>query len=177
MDPITLGALTIGSSLLGAFGQIQQGQASAGAAKYQAAVARNNQIIAEQNARYSVAAGETQAQAQDFRNRALAGAVEAAQGASGIDVGSPTLSDVREGESQIGRLDTATIMQKAMLQERAYEQEASNFGAQNQLATMEARSAERAGYIGAAGSILGGGSNFADKWQRFKLVGVPGYAS
>lgn len=175
MDPVSL--LAVGSSLFGAFGQIRQGQAASAAAKYQAGVARNNQIIADQNARYAVAAGESQAQAQDFKNRALVGAIEAAQGASGISLDSPTLADVRAGESQIGRLDTATIMQRALLQERSYEQEASNFGAQSTFAEAEGRSAKRAGYIGAAGSILGGASNFADKWQRFKLAGVPGYAS
>src|SRR5262245_52050601 len=94
--PIGL-ALTAVSTLVGVVGAISQGQAAKQQAEYQAAVARNNQIIAEQQKQYETQAGEARAQAQSFKNRQTLGAITAGQAASGIQLDSPTLSDVREG--------------------------------------------------------------------------------
>lgn len=157
------------------FGQMQQGQAAAEQARYQAAVARNNQIIAEQNARYAATAGEAKAQASDFKNRAFLGAIEAAQGASGIALDSETLQDVREGAAQIGRLDTATIMHDAMLQSRSFNIQGQNFGNQAQLEEMRGRNSGVSSLISGFGSILGSATSFSDKWMRYQIQGVPGY--
>jgi hypothetical protein len=48
---------TLVSGVVGFVGQMQQASAQQDAAKYQAAVARNNQIIAQQNAGYAAQAG------------------------------------------------------------------------------------------------------------------------
>lgn len=168
--------MTVLSTGVGFIGKIMEGQATAKAANYQAQVARNNQIIADQNARYSVQAGEAAAQAQDFKNRNLVGAITAAQGASGISLDSPTLTSVREAEEQIGRLDTATIMSKALMQSQAYSADASNFAAEASLQRSKARNATTSGLLGGMTSLIGGASSFSDKWSRFKTVGVPGYA-
>lgn len=159
-------ALSAISTVAGVVGSIQQANAASAQAEYQAGVARNNQIIADQNARYSVAAGEAQAQAQDLKNRSIGGAIEAAQGASGLALDSPTLRDVREGADQIGRLDTATIMSNALLRSRAASTQALNFGAESELQRMRSRSSS--GFLSAAGSLLGGASSFADKWARYQ---------
>lgn len=160
------------SGVTGFIGSMQQGAAAARAAEYSAAVARNNQIIADQNARYAAAAGEAKAQAQDFKNRSIFGAIEAAQGASGISLDSPTLREVRDSAQQIGRLDTATIMQDALLTSRSYSAQAANFGAEAELDTMRASNARTSGFTSGFGSLLGSASSFADKWSRFKTVGA-----
>jgi hypothetical protein len=77
---------TLVSGVVGFVGQMQQASAQQDAAKYQAAVARNNQIVAQQNAGYAAQAGAVEAQARDRRNAAVAGSILAGQGASGIDV-------------------------------------------------------------------------------------------
>jgi hypothetical protein len=79
---------TLVSGVVGFVGQMQQASAQQDAAKYQAAVARNNQIVAQQNAGYAAQAGAVEAQARDRRNAAVAGSILAGQGASGIDVAS-----------------------------------------------------------------------------------------
>src|SRR5215204_2345344 len=106
------------SGIVGAFGAMQQASASAQASEYQAQVAKNNETIARQNAEYAAAAGEASAQNQDFKNRAQLGAIEAAQGASGIDLSSDTLRQVREGAGNVLRLDTANVMANARLRAR-----------------------------------------------------------
>jgi hypothetical protein len=166
---------TVLSAGMGAMGAIQQGQAQADAANYQAAVARNNQIIAQQNATREAATGREQAQVKDFENAAKMGGILAAQGASGVDIGSGTSKEVRQSAQQIGRLDTQTIMDTALQRVRGFNVEASSQGATAQLDTMRAGQAQQAGFLGAAGSLIGGASSFSDKWLRFQTTGVPGF--
>jgi hypothetical protein len=160
-------ALTAASTLVGTVGAINSGQAQKQQAEYQAQVARNNQQTAAQNAQYASAAGETQAQAQDFKSRAALGAIEAAQGASGLSLDSPTLRDVRRDAGQVLRLDTQNIAQNAALRSRAYTGQASNFGAEAGLQQMAGRDAERGSYMKAAGTLLSGASSFSEKWTKF----------
>lgn len=179
MDPATLATLSlVGTAVSGVtsfVGQMSQASAASAQANYQAQVARNNQIIADQNSRYAAAAGEARAQSQSFKNRAIAGSIEAGQGASGIDLGSPTLEDVRSSSAQIGRLDTATIAQDAQMQSRGYAQQGTNYGAQAGLYDMQASGARTAGAIGGFSSLLSSASSFSDKWLRFSDKGIGGF--
>ena len=165
------------SGIVGAVGARQEASAKAQAANYQAAVARNNAIIAQQNAAQAVATGRSQAQEQDIRNRAVLGQIAAAQGASGIDISSPTFQQVTTGQQQIGRLRTEDIMQTALERARGFNVEAMSETAQAQLEQMTAARARQAGTISAASSLLGGATSFADKWQRYQTTGVPGFAT
>jgi hypothetical protein len=167
-----LGAISsvasIGGTIAGGMGQQQQSGATAAEANYRAQVARNNQIIAEQNARYATQAGRTNAQAQDFATRAALGQATAAQGASGIDVASGSPTEVRSSIQQLGRLKTLDEIQKADLEAYGYKQKASDFGAEAGLQTYKAQSAQAAKGPALFGTILGGASSLSDKWLRFK---------
>lgn len=175
MDPATLGLIgSVASGLFGAVGQISSGMAQASSAKYNAAVARNNQIIAEQNAARAAQAGRIQAQGQDIKNASRMGAIVAGEAASGIDLGSGTSKELQDSAAQLGRLDTATILDNAMQTSRGYSTQAMNFGAQSALYTAQASNAQTAGFLGGANSILGGATSFADKWARFRFEGVGG---
>lgn len=172
MDPGSLGILSlVGSAVSGVtgfIGSMQQASAQADAARYQAAVSRNNQIIAQQNATRSAQAGAVQAQNRDLRTRQVLGQITAAQGASGIDVGSESSKEVRDAAQQLGRFDAQTVYENALLTSRSESAAASNFGAQAKLDTMRASNAESTGLLGGFGSLLGGATSFADKWARFK---------
>lgn len=176
-----LPALSLAGSVIsagvGAIGAMQQGRAQAAAANYQAAVARNNAIIQQQNAAQAAATGRAQAQQQDLANAQRLGAIAAAQGASGIDIGSGSYQDVTRSQQQLGRLGTQNVMQRALEQARGYNIEAASQTAQAQLDQMQAAQAQRAGMIGAGTSLLGGATSFADKWLRFQTTGVPGFGS
>lgn len=179
MDPISAGTMAtlslIGtgvSAVTGAIGAMSNAAAQRKQAEYQAQVARNNQLIAEQQGRAATEAGEARAQAQGFKERSIGGMIEAGQGASGLDLGSPSLTAVRESQSSIGRLNVENIMQQARLQAYGYNAQASNYGAQAGLYDMVGRQASTAGFLGAAGSLLSGASSFADKWARYSYQGL-----
>src|SRR5262252_1875935 len=178
MDPVTLGVISLGmtavSGVMGFMGAQEQASAQAAAANYQAQVAQNNAIINNQNAARAAEAGRAQAQATDFKNAARSGAILAAEGASGIDVGSGSSTEVRQSAQQLGRLDTQTVMDNAMRQVRAYQVAATSDTAQAQLDTFEAEQAKTAGMIQGFGSIVSAASSFADKWTRYTDQGIFG---
>src|SRR5678815_1728656 len=98
------------SGITGFLGSMQQASAAKASANYQAAVARNNQIIADQNAARTAQAGRVQAQSKDFRTRAIVGQIDAAEGASGIGLESESSQDVRRSAQQLGRFDAQTTL-------------------------------------------------------------------
>jgi hypothetical protein len=154
------------SGVTGFVGSMQQASAQKEAAEYSSAVARNNQIIAQQNAERSAQAGRVQAQSRDLRTRAVVGQIEASQGASGIDLGSESSKEVRQSAEQLGRFDARTVLDNAMLTSRAETVQASNFGAEAELQKQKAASINP--FMSGVGSLLGGATSFADKWTRFK---------
>jgi hypothetical protein len=179
MDPATLAvvslATTVASAGIGFMGAQQQASAQAASANYQAQVARNNAVIQQQNAARAAQTGRAQAQQQDLKNAATYGGVLAAEGASGIDLSTGSPRQVQSSAQQVGRLDTLNIADRAAQQVRGYQINALSDTAQAQLDTMQAQNAQTAGTISSAGSIIGGASSFADKWQRFQTTGVPGF--
>lgn len=176
MDPVTLGVLSLGGSLLsagvGAIGSLQQAQATAASQRYQAQVATNNQIIMDQNARYATQAGQAKAQTEDFKTAAVIGQEEAAQGASGIDLTTGSPRAVVEGTRQMGRLSALNIANNAQLQAYGYKSQATSFSAQSRLDTATAGQAQAAGFLGVGTSLLGGASSFADKWSSYQIRGI-----
>lgn len=164
-------AMSAAGSVVGGIGQQQQYGAQANQARYQAQVAENNRIIAEQNRRYASAAGSSNAQIRDFATRATIGRATAAQGASGVDVTQGSPVEVRESLRQMGRLQTLEEVQEAALKGYGYQAQATGFGAEAGLQRAKASSAEAAGTTAMVSSILGGASSVGDKWLRFQNVG------
>lgn len=178
-DPITAISLgsTVAGGIMGAVGAGQSAGATADAARYQAAVARNNRQMAGDSARYGVSAGRQQAQTQDFKNRAVQGQTLAAQSASGIDTQSGSPLEVRESQARLGRLDTENIMQRANLAAYGENIKATGFGAEAGLQEAKASSAESAGTTGILTSLISSGAGFGEKWLKFQNAGIPGFGS
>jgi hypothetical protein len=156
------------SGIMGAFGALQSASSQAAAARYNAAVARNNQQIQAQNAAQAVQTGRAAAQVRDLQTARELGALTAAEGASGIDVGSTTSREVRQSAEQTGRLDTLNVMQRAMNEARGYNVAAMSEAAKATLDTFQANQAQTAGLFSAAGSLLGGATSFADSGPGFR---------
>lgn len=181
MDPVTAAVVSLGSTVLsagvGAIGAEEQASAQAAAANYNAQVARNNQTVAEQNARYATQAAAVNAQNQDRQTAQTVGREVAGAAASGLDVTTGSPSDVQTGTREIGRLTSLEDIQKGNLQAYGYQTQAMNYGSQATLDTAEAGFAQTAGTIGAFGSILGGASSFASKWSSYQNQGIFGASS
>jgi hypothetical protein len=165
---------TLLSAGLGAAGAAQSASAQQASANYQAQVGQNNQVIAEQNARYATQAGQVTAQGQDIQTRALVGRDIAGAAASGLDVTTGSPSDVQTSRSELGRLSSLTDIQQGNLQAYGYQIGATSEGAQAALDRAKAGFAGQAGGIGVASSILGGATSFASKWSNFQRTGAIG---
>jgi hypothetical protein len=174
IETLAIGSLA-GSVLqggLGFMGAMSTASANKASANYQAQVARNNQIIADQNASYAGAAGGVRAQTSDLKNRSEQGSIAATQGASGIDLASGSLAEVRDSAAQIGRLDTETIYNNALQTARGYEAQAANYGASAGLYESQAKGAGSAGLLSGFSSLISGASSFGDKWARYQTSGA-----
>jgi hypothetical protein len=133
----------IAGAAVSAMGAIQQGNAAKGAANFNAQVAQNNAIAARQNAASS-------ARRQEREARIRAGANRASASASGLQLMGSTL-DFMEDNAMEEELDRLTIIHQGELQ-------ASGLETSAQLMRAEGRSRQRAGYMGAAGTLLKGGA-------------------
>jgi hypothetical protein len=149
---------TVAGAGLSAYSQYQSSQ-------YNAAVASNNQTIANQNAKMALQQGQQAEQAQRIKTGSMIGAIEAQQAASGVITNSGSALNVRSSAAETGELDALTIRYNANLQERNYRQQAQNFGAQASLA-------DASGMWGVASSILGGASSVSDKWLKYNDMGI-----
>ena len=157
--------LAVASLATTAIGAVSTGMASQASGNYQAQVARNNVIIAEQNARFELEKGNVQAENQNYKTRALLGTQKAAQGASGIDVNSGSPLDVRTSAVELGHLDALTILNNASARAAGLRATGSNFTAEAGLDTMKASNAM-------SSSLIGGASSLSDKWLGYQQRGT-----
>lgn len=175
-DPITLSTLAMAGTAagagVGAFGAITGGNAQAGMYEYQQGVAKINQQIQKQNADYARATGEVEASVEGAKNRQAVGGIRAVQGASGVDVGSGSATQVQEGQRQQGEFDQAIIRSNAAKKAYGYEVEATQSEAQANIYGMAAKNSKTAGLLGAFTSILGGATSVAGKWYDATRLGI-----
>lgn len=172
----TLAAISIGTTLVGgavqASGANAAADANAKAAQYQQAVARNNQIIAQQYADRTNMAALTKSEMMNYRTRGVLGTAKATQAASGVDVNSGSALDVRQSIAELGDLDAQTIRYNAEQEAYGYKVRAAGFGAEGQLAGMKADAAREAGDYAVMSSILGTANSVSDKWLGFQRKGT-----
>lgn len=165
--PVASLVLTAIGTGISAYGAYQQGQAQEAQYKYQSAVASNNRIIAEQNAKDALARGKVEADTHRRKVSQFIGSQRAGFGGSGVVVDSGSPLDIVADSVALGELDTQTILSNAEREARAYRVQGSNFGAEAGLLDSSAGSARRAGTINTGTTILGGGGSFADKWYNY----------
>lgn len=157
MDPASLAiAATVGSSAIQGIGAIQQSQASAAAAGYNAKVAGMNAQIATQNANLTGAEGEQNVGAAELKTKAQVGGITANQGASGEEVNTGSAVNVRESAAQEGMLNALNVRSQAARAAYGYQTQAAGDVAQAGLYRSEQSADKTAGFINAGADILGG---------------------
>jgi hypothetical protein len=173
-DPISMGIMAVGVAGAGvqAAGAYEQGQAQSQAAAYQAQVARNNSLIANQNAAWTEESGVAKETAQGMKTRAAVGSIKAGQAASGIDVNTGSAADVRSSASALGMLDAMTIRSNTAREAYGFEVAATSDQAQAGLLDMESKQAQEAGDISALGTFLSGASSVGSRWGKYSF-GAP----
>jgi hypothetical protein len=158
--------LAIAGAGISAIGTVEQGQATANASAYQAQVAQNNAIIAEQNATYASNAGLTQAAATSMKGAAAGGKVKAAQAASGIDVNTGSAVNVQASERETNVLNSETVLNNAELQAYGYRAAATGYKATAGLEEEEAAQAPVGAVLSATGNLLSAASSVGAKWPQ-----------
>lgn len=140
---------------MGAVGAIQSANAQADAAEYQAQVDERNALIADQNRKHNLRTAEIAAEDKRRQNRRVLASMRAAYGASGIELaGSPL--DVLEDTALEQELDVERIRFEGRVKYREGAIQMLGLRENAALSRSSAKSAKRAGYIKAAGSVLSG---------------------
>jgi hypothetical protein len=168
---VALGASALGAAA-SAVGSYEQGRAASNAANYQAQVARNNQVIADQNASFALQQGQQQVAAKQQQTAQTISDQRAITAASGIDPNRGSSVRIQGDTAALGALDAATISNNAARTAWGYQTQAGDFGAQASLLQSQASSATASGELGAFSSIIGGASSVANKWLTYNQQGV-----
>lgn len=154
-DPVSIGiGATVASGVVGAVGQIQQGNIAA-------QVGRNNQIAADYAAQDALRRGEETAQKARRDADATKSAQRAMMAANGLDLNSGTPLDLQEQTDFFGQLDQNTARRNAA-------NEASNDRYSGAMARFKGDSAQGQGVTSAFGTVLGTGAQVASKWYDMK---------
>lgn len=159
-------------AIVQAAGAKQAADAQSKAYQYQAAVAQQNQQIAQQYAAQETARGEQMAQRKQQETAQRVGAVTAATGASGLDPGSGSALRLQDDTLAMGRLDAETIRYNANKAAYGYKLQGTSYENQARLDDMAADSASRSGNLSAFGDIISGGASVSNKWAAFKQQGA-----
>ncbi len=157
---IAIAALA-GSAGIGAMGAIQQGNAQAASAGYNAKIAAQNAQIATKNAEYIGAQGNENVAAESQKTRAAEGAITANQGASGVNVNTGSAVDVRESAAKVGMLNALNVRSQAARQAYGQQIQSTSDMAQSQLLRSQQKADKTAGFLNAGATILGGAGKAA----------------
>ncbi|MDA8231568.1 MAG: hypothetical protein M0006_09540 [Magnetospirillum sp.] len=155
---------TVAATATTVYGQQQQAATQASMANYQQAVARNNQIVADQNAQYALEQGQAQEQAQRAKTAAMIGAQRAQLAADGIDLGSGSALNLQMGTAETGELDALNIRSDAARQAYADQAQGMDSGAQAGLYGFQAANDAWLADTRSASTILGGAAKVASMY-------------
>lgn len=157
-------ALTAVSGVVTALGQISQGNAAKAQGDYQAAVLRNNKILADRAAEDAVKRGDIAEGNQAYETKALIGRQRAQFAANGVDVNVGSAVDIQSDTAAIGQQAQLTIRSNAAREALGYRTQGMNFAADAGLAEARGKSAQTAGYMSAFGTVLDTAGSVASKW-------------
>ncbi len=155
-------ASTVVGGVVSAIGAKQQADAQANAANYNAAVARNAALFAQQQ-------GEVNAQAADRRTAAMIGRQRAAYAAGNLDVNTGSPLDIQADTADMGRLNSLTIRNNAARQAYGYQANAN-------LDAASASNYETAGNTAMIGSLVGTATDVGGKWDSYRQAGIDPFA-
>lgn len=176
-----LGLFSIGSTILGSVFQFAQQRAQAKAveqqAAYQAAILRNNQLIAEQAAQDAERRGQLAAQQKRLETGQLIGTQQAVLASNGVVINQGSALSITSDTARFGELDALTIVNNAQREAFGLRAKAVNFGADASLVQASGQNQARAARSSAFGTLLTGAGTVANKWYNFGREGIEPFAS
>lgn len=149
---------------LSIFGAVQQGRSEKASREYQAQTARNNAVLAEQNARDATAAGQAEEQRRRMAASRQVGALRAGAGASGFDVGMGSVVDEFAAAEMIGESEALSIRNDFTRKAHAYRSQSADFAADAGAYQTAGRNAAASGWMKAGGALLSGAARVDPSW-------------
>ena len=140
--PAIAAVAAIAGTGMAAYSSISAGNNARATANYNATIANNAAISAENT-------GAIAAAQHDQQTRQMIARQGAAMAASGLDTSSGTPLDILTGTAGMGKLDSLRLLNNA-------QRTAAGYQAQAGLDLFQGNAAQNAGYMTAGGSILGG---------------------
>lgn len=175
-DPVTMAAVSVGSSLLsgaiGATGAKFSADASASSFNYKAGIAQLNSQIDKQNAAWAINSGALKASNYGLKAGQEIADTKVVQAASNLDVNSGSKEAVRDTQSAVAKYDQNTIRADAAHTAYGYETKAAADSAEAKLDIASADNAGKAGKLGILSSIIGTASSVASKWSQSNTIGI-----
>ena len=169
-DPITMGALTLGSGAVSAAGAIEQGNAEAASANYNATLAGFNSQQSLRNAALATEQGNAQAAMKGRQTRADFGAEKARAGGAGLDVNTGSPVDVQTSTAELGHLDASTLRSNAAKEAYGFQVQSTNFQNEGELDRFSAKQAKTAGEFKAVSSLVNSGSTAMSQYHQYKMT-------
>lgn len=176
MDPASMGAMAIGSSLLsgivGGAGASFSSGASADAFNFKAGIAKLNADINKQNASWAINSGAIKAENYGLKAGQEIAETKVVQAASGLDVNSGSKEAVRDTQSTVAKFDQNQIRADAAHTAYGYETKAAADSMEAELDRTSAVNAGKAGKLGILSSVIGTASSVASKWTQGNTIGM-----
>jgi hypothetical protein len=145
----------IAATAVQAIGAISSANAQAGAYNNQAAASRYNAEVSRQQADQALQVSAAQQMQQRRQARQVLGLQRAGAAESGVGMGGSN-ADLLERSETLAELDALNLAYEGTLRARGYTTQAELDEFQARAFDAQAKSTKRAGYLSAAGSILGG---------------------
>lgn len=149
-------ALTAASTAMAGYGMYQQQRAANDAARFNAQVGQVQATQAQER-------GTAEEEQLRLQSAQLRGRQRVALAATGVDLGKGSALDVISDTAALTALDAATIRRNT----------ANEFWGYQSQAALD-KSATGSPVLTAAPTVLGGATQFADRWYRYKGAGGAG---
>lgn len=167
---LTTGAATASVSMaaaatgLSAYSASKASSARSAQARYQAAVQKNNETIANWKADDAIDRGRKEKARHQIKVKNFMGKQTSILAGQGFELDEDAI-DILSDTAELGALDARTIESNS--QREAWQQRiaASNASAQSQLLTTQAGA--ESPFLAGATALFGGASSVADKWYNF----------
>jgi hypothetical protein len=176
VDPGTMGAASVASTILGGALSGAGASASAGASadsfNFKAGIAKLNADINKQNAAWSLNQGAIKASNYGLKAGQEIAETKVVQAASGLDINSGSKEAVRDTQQDVAKFDQDTIRADAAHTAHGYEVKAAADSVEAEMNRTAGVNAGKAGKLNVLSSIIGTASSVASKWTQGNTLGM-----
>lgn len=170
----SIAAVGIGMSMFGAIQQAsaqrQQAKSAQQSAEYNAAVSRNNAIVADQQATAAHQVGKVKAAQEGLNARRLIGLQRATQGGAGGVVGKGSNQQIIADTAGLGNINATNQRAIAARESLGFTRQAEGFRSQAVLSSVEGGNRASALNSAATNTLITGAGSVASKWNSYRKI-------